>query len=84
MRNLLILIIKFYQFFISPILGVNCRFHPSCSEYVKDSIMKHGNIKGVWLGFCRIIRCQPFCDGGYDPVDNTAINQDNSNEQERN
>ena len=68
MKNLLIYIIKFYQFFISPLLGSNCRFDPTCSEYAKYSIINHGILKGVWLTFWRIIRCQPFCKGGYDPV----------------
>jgi putative membrane protein insertion efficiency factor len=68
MKSLLIYIIRFYQFFISPLLGANCRFHPTCSEYAKDSIMNHGSLKGIWLTFLRIIRCQPFCSGGYDPV----------------
>ena len=81
MNSFLIRIIKLYQFFISPLLGVNCRFHPSCSEYAKESIVKYGSIKGIYLAFLRIIRCQPFCNGGYDPVDNSVINNDNTNEQ---
>ena len=68
MKKLLLYIIRFYQFFISPLLGTNCRFYPSCSEYAKDSIIKHGCIKGTWLAVARIMRCQPFSKGGYDPV----------------
>jgi putative membrane protein insertion efficiency factor len=67
-KNLLICIIKFYQFFISPLLGYNCRFEPTCSEYAKDSIINHGILKGIGLTLWRIIRCHPFCKGGYDPV----------------
>ncbi|WP_412708364.1 membrane protein insertion efficiency factor YidD [Candidatus Rickettsia kedanie] len=68
MSKILLLIIKFYQYFISPLLGNNCRFHPSCSEYAKEAITIHGSTKGLWLTFKRIIKCQPFCDGGYDNV----------------
>ncbi|MDN3029918.1 MULTISPECIES: membrane protein insertion efficiency factor YidD [Rickettsieae] len=66
--NLLLIFIWFYQFFISPLVGVNCRFYPSCSEYAKSAIMIHGNIKGLWLFIKRIVRCNPFCHGGCDPV----------------
>lgn len=69
--NLLLILIRFYQFFISPLLGDNCRFDPSCSEYARSAIRMHGNIKGLWLFIKRIIRCNPFCQGGYDPVPNT-------------
>lgn len=68
MTSILLLLLKFYQYFISPLLGNNCRFYPICSEYAKDAITSHGNIKGLWLAVKRIIKCQPFCDGGYDPV----------------
>ncbi|HJD62504.1 MAG TPA: membrane protein insertion efficiency factor YidD [Rickettsia endosymbiont of Degeeriella rufa] len=68
MTSILLLLLKFYQYFISPILGNNCRFYPTCSEYAKDAITSHGNIKGLWLAVKRIIKCQPLCDGGYDPV----------------
>lgn len=68
MTRILLLLLKFYQYFISPLLGNNCRFYPTCSEYAKDSITSHGNIKGLWLAVKRIIKCQPLCDGGYDPV----------------
>jgi putative membrane protein insertion efficiency factor len=65
---MLIIIIRFYQFFISPWLGPNCRFYPSCSEYAESAITIHGNIKGLWLTVKRVARCQPFCKAGYDPV----------------
>ncbi|MCC8368739.1 MAG: membrane protein insertion efficiency factor YidD [Rickettsia endosymbiont of Oxypoda opaca] len=68
MTSILLLIIKFYQYFISPLLGNNCRFHPSCSEYAKDAIIIYGSFKGLWLVLKRIIKCHPFCQGGYDPV----------------
>lgn len=68
MKTILLKLIKFYQFFISPWLAGNCRFHPTCSEYAKEAITVHGNLKALWLIFYRLIRCQPFCNGGYDPV----------------
>lgn len=68
MTKLLLSIIQFYQYFISPLLGNNCRFYPTCSIYAKDAIIIHGNIKGLWLILKRILKCQPFCEGGHDDV----------------
>lgn len=73
--NLLVIFIKFYRFVISPLVGANCRFYPSCSEYAMHAILTHGNIKGLWLFFKRIAKCQPFCHGGYDPVPDIEIKQ---------
>ncbi len=56
---LIINIIKFYKFFISPLLGQNCRFLPSCSEYFIESLEIHGPFKGLYLGFKRITKCHP-------------------------
>ena len=67
-RNLFILPIKFYKRFISPLLGDRCRFYPTCSEYMMEAIQVHGVIKGLILGCWRLLRCQPFCKGGFDPV----------------
>lgn len=62
-------LIRFYQIFISPgIPGGTCRFEPTCSHYGYQAIVKHGLIKGGWLAIYRILRCQPFNPGGYDPV----------------
>ena len=63
-----ILIIKFYQSFISPLIGANCRYTPTCSEYSINSFKKHGLIKGFFLSVKRISKCNPFFKGGYDPV----------------
>ena len=63
-----ILAIWFYKVAISPLLPPSCRFYPTCSEYAVDALKKHGVFKGLYLTFRRIIRCNPFCDGGYDPV----------------
>ena len=72
MRKVFILLIKGYQKFISPLLkqgGVNCKYYPSCSEYMKQAIEKYGCLKGIYLGMKRILRCHPFAKGGYDPLD---------------
>lgn len=61
--------IRFYQRVISPGLPATCRFYPSCSEYGYQAISKYGIIKGGWMAVWRILRCNPFCRGGYDPVD---------------
>ena len=63
-----ILLIKFYQITISPLLPSTCRFSPTCSEYSKLSLLKHGLIKGLFLSFKRIIRCHPWGGKGLDPV----------------
>lgn len=61
-------IIKFYRAAISPYLGNNCRFIPTCSEYAMEAISKYGSGKGSWMMVKRILRCNPFCKSGYDPV----------------
>ncbi|HIE77749.1 MAG TPA: membrane protein insertion efficiency factor YidD [Candidatus Thioglobus sp.] len=68
MRYLLILPIKFYQLFVSPILGTNCRFSPTCSQYSVDAIKEYGFFKGLKLSIKRIGKCHPWHDGGFDPV----------------
>lgn len=60
--------IRLYQRLISPMLGQHCRFHPSCSQYAIDALRLHGVFAGLALAAWRILRCQPFCRGGYDPV----------------
>lgn len=68
MSRLLQFLIRAYQVLLSPFLGDHCRFTPSCSQYAMEAIDKHGALKGSWLAIRRILRCHPFCNGGYDPV----------------
>ncbi len=71
MKKILIKIINFYQKFISSYMGrigIHCKFEPTCSEYAKQAIEKYGAIKGSILGLKRILRCNPFSKGGYDPL----------------
>ena len=64
----IISLIDIYKYLISPLLGNNCRFLPTCSDYTKDSIVKFGLVKGCWLGLKRILKCHPWGKGGYDPI----------------
>ncbi|MBN2090522.1 membrane protein insertion efficiency factor YidD [candidate division KSB1 bacterium] len=68
-RILFIKLIKFYQIFISPFFPPACRFYPTCSCYAIQAIEKYGVIKGFFLAIYRILRCNPFNKGGYDPVE---------------
>jgi uncharacterized protein len=68
MRFLLIAIIKLYKTFISPVLGDNCRFYPSCSAYSMEAFELHGVPKGLYLTARRLLKCHPFHEGGIDPV----------------
>jgi putative membrane protein insertion efficiency factor len=67
-QKLIITCIKGYQFLISPVLGSNCRFYPSCSAYATEAIDRFGVVKGGWLASKRILRCHPLNKGGEDPV----------------
>jgi hypothetical protein len=68
MKALLTGLIRAYQYLFRPMLGSNCRFAPSCSDYALEAVQKHGAIKGGWLAMRRIARCHPYHPGGYDPV----------------
>ncbi|MDE0537114.1 MAG: membrane protein insertion efficiency factor YidD [Rhodospirillales bacterium] len=67
-RTALKLLIRGYQLFVSPILGANCRYAPSCSQYAVEAIESHGAVRGSWLAVKRIGRCHPWGGSGYDPV----------------
>ena len=68
MKKILIYFIKIYKKFVSPILPDSCRFYPTCSEYAIEAINKFGVLKGSIKSIYRILRCNPFNKGGYDPV----------------
>ena len=63
-----VLLIKFYQLFISPFTPATCRYQPTCSHYAKEALEKHGLLKGGWLAIRRIFSCHPWGGSGYDPV----------------
>jgi len=60
--------LRFYKRFLSPLLIPACRFSPTCSEYAYDAVSRYGVVKGLFLAAGRILRCNPFCKGGFDPV----------------
>ncbi|MBW4053952.1 MAG: membrane protein insertion efficiency factor YidD [Proteobacteria bacterium] len=68
LKSSLLLVIRFYQKIISPLLPQTCRFYPSCSEYSRESLIRHGVARGMLLTFIRICKCHPFHPGGHDPV----------------
>jgi len=67
-KYFLIKIIEFYKEQISPFLGIHCKYEPTCSEYTKQAIEKYGTLRGIWIGIKRILKCNPFSKGGYDPL----------------
>lgn len=68
LKSITILLIKFYRKFISPLKKPTCRFIPTCSQYAIDALNKYGFFVGVYLSIKRVLRCNPFSKGGYDPV----------------
>ncbi len=68
MKTIALGLIRLYQMTLSKALPPSCRFEPSCSHYTYEAIEKYGFLKGGWMGFKRILRCNPFNPGGYDPV----------------
>ncbi|TMG99315.1 MAG: membrane protein insertion efficiency factor YidD [Betaproteobacteria bacterium] len=68
MKPLLLLLLRSYQYAVRPLLGANCRFYPSCSDYAKEAIERHGALRGLWLSVRRVAKCHPYHPGGFDPV----------------
>jgi uncharacterized protein len=67
-KPLLLLLLRSYQYAVRPLLGANCRFYPSCSDYAKEAIERHGALQGLWLAVRRVAKCHPYHPGGFDPV----------------
>ncbi len=67
-KRVLIVLVRLYQVTLSPILGLQCRFTPTCSEYFIEAVSKYGPVRGLAMGLRRILRCHPFAKGRYDPV----------------
>jgi uncharacterized protein len=68
MKFLVLDMLSVYKAIVSPLMPAACRFEPTCSEYTRSAVEKYGAFRGTWMGIKRILRCQPFCKGGYDPV----------------
>jgi len=68
MSKVLSLLIRGYRYGVSPMLGLHCRFHPSCSAYAQEAVERHGAGRGLWLALRRLTRCHPWHPGGHDPV----------------
>ena len=70
----IILFIRIYQFFLSPIIGQNCRYLPTCSEYSIEALKEYGLLKGLFLSIKRIVSCHPFGNSGFDPINKSNKN----------
>ena len=68
MKPVVLFLIRCYQAVLSPFFYGTCRFHPTCSYYAVEAVETHGTPRGLWLAVRRVLRCHPFCHGGFDPV----------------
>ena len=68
MTSILVVLVRAYQKLVSPLLPSSCRYSPSCSEYAAQAFARHGFVRGAWLAVARIVRCNPWSEGGEDPV----------------
>jgi len=67
-KPLFLFLLRGYQFAVRPLIGANCRFYPSCSDYAMEAIERHGALQGLWLATRRVAKCHPYHPGGFDPV----------------
>lgn len=67
-QRILVALIRFYQLALSPFVGNQCRFTPTCSQYAREAVERHGALRGSWLAVRRVFRCHPWHPGGHDPV----------------
>lgn len=81
---ILLLLIRGYQLLISPMFPPSCRYFPTCSDYARQAVTRHGPLKGGWLALCRILRCHPWGGLGYDPVPDTVAARATENTAEEN
>ncbi len=68
MTSMLVVLVRAYQKLVSPLLPASCRYTPSCSEYAAQALTRHGFVRGTWLSLVRVVRCNPWSEGGDDPV----------------
>jgi putative membrane protein insertion efficiency factor len=68
MTSVLVVLVRAYQRLVSPLLPASCRYVPSCSEYTAQALTRHGLVRGTWLSLARVLRCNPWSEGGEDPV----------------
>lgn len=78
MSKVLVAFIRVYQYVISPMLGQRCKYYPSCSNYAIGALREHGVVRGLGLAAWRLLRCNPFSDGGFDPVPTRRACSDHS------
>lgn len=82
--KLIIALVTAYQYALSPWLGTNCRFHPSCSAYAITALQRHGTVRGGYLALCRLIKCHPIHPGGFDPVPEPGLHEPSGRDSECN
>ena len=80
----MVLLIKLYQYLLSPLLGNNCRFYPTCSNYAIEALLSHGSLRGGLLIAKRLCKCQPFHSGGLDPVPDSCLHKSHQHNPEPN
>ncbi len=83
MKHVLVWLIRAYQYLVSPWVGNQCRFYPTCSEYARIAIAKHGSARGSWMAVRRVVKCHPWHEGGMDLVPGTEAASGPENKAEK-